>query len=178
MSAVKDFIKRHTPAFVIVHFVNPIYETIQVRCTVKLKSGRARGMCLGKLNEAISAYLSPWHDTVGYTTHFGWRINMHDVQSYIQQFDFVDRVTNFSMLRITPDGDALFDLFDSVAQNRKGMASSEIIPKYPWSISEPMREHFIEVDDSFVTIEPEITGIGELEIGSTFIVLDRDGETK
>jgi hypothetical protein len=96
----------------------------------------------------------------------------------IQQQDFVDRVTNFSVLRITPDGDALFDLFDSVVQTHKIKEFCEITPKYPWSISEPMREHFIEVDDSFVTIEPEITGIGELEIGSTFIVLNRDGETK
>ncbi|MCB1985376.1 MAG: baseplate J/gp47 family protein, partial [Nitrosomonas sp.] len=178
VNAVKDFITRYTSPFVTVHFVNPVYETIQVRCTVKLKNGSARGMCLGKLNEAISAYISPWHDTVGYTAHFGWRINMHDVQSYIQQQDFVDRVTNFSVLRITPDGDALFDLFDSVVQTHKIKEFCEITPKYPWSISEPMREHFIEVDDSFVTIEPEITGIGELEIGSTFIVLNRDGETK
>ncbi|MCP5244437.1 MAG: baseplate J/gp47 family protein [Burkholderiales bacterium] len=178
VDAVKDFIQRHTSPFVTVHFVNPIYETLQVRCTVKLKNGRDRGLCIGKLNEAISAYISPWHDRVGYTTHFGWRINMHDVQSYIQQLDFIDRVTNFSMLRITPDGNTLFDLFDSVLETRKDTESCEIMPKYPWSISEPMRQHFIEVDDCFVSIEPEITGIGELEIGSTFIVLNRDGKTK
>ena len=178
VGAVKDFIKRHISPFVTVHFVNPIYETLQVRCTVKLKKGRDRGMCIGKLNEAISVYISPWHDAVGYTTHFGWRINMHDVQSYIQQLDFIDQVTNFSMLRITPDGDALFDLFDSVAETRKNIGFREIMPKYPWSISEPMRQHFIEVDNSFVSIEPDITGIGELEIGSTFIVLNRDGKTK
>ncbi|GJL74693.1 hypothetical protein [Nitrosomonas sp.] len=178
VNAARDFISRYTPSFVTVHFVNPVYETIQVRCTVKLKNGRNGGLYLGRLNDAISAYISPWHDTVGYTTHFGWRINKFDVQSYMQQLDFVDRVTNFSMLRITPDGNALFNLLDSVAESKVMAESCEITPRYPWSIAEPMRQHFIEVDDSFVTIEPEITGIGELEIGSTFIVQNRDGETK
>ncbi|PTN11648.1 hypothetical protein [Nitrosomonas aestuarii] len=178
VNAARDFINQYTSSFVTVHFVNPVYETIQVRCTVKLRNARNGGLYLGKLNDAISAYISPWHDTVGYTTHFGWCINKFDVQSYIQQLDFIDRVTNFSILRITPDGNALFNLLDSVAESKVTTESCEITPRYPWSIAEPMQQHFIEVDDSYVTIEPEITGIGELEIGSTFIIQNRDGETK
>ncbi|MDR4515332.1 baseplate J/gp47 family protein [Nitrosomonas sp.] len=178
VNEVKQYIRQHIPSFVTVHCVNPVYESIQIRCTVKFKAGCVSGMYLAKLNEAISDYISPWHDTVGYTKHFGWRISKHDMQSYIQQLEYIDRVTNFSMLRITPDGEALFDLFDSAAVTELSEESGEITPKYPWSVAEPMRQHFIEVDDSFVTIEPEVTGIGELEIGSTFIVLSRDGEAK
>ncbi len=172
ISEVRDFIKQYIPPFVSLHFVNPVYETIQIRCTVKLKNNRATGMLIGRLNEAISAYLSPWHDAEGYTTHFGWRISRQDVQSYIQQLDFIDRVTHFSIIRITPKGNALFDLTDSAAEARSSADFCEVTPKYPWSIAVPIRQHFIEVDDSFDMIEPEITGIGKLEIGSTFIVAD------
>ncbi|SEQ95515.1 hypothetical protein SAMN05421690_100461 [Nitrosomonas sp. Nm51] len=178
VNEVKQFVKQNISPFASVHCVNPVYETIQVRCTVKFKEGCTSGMYLAKLNEAISDYISPWHDTVGYTKHFGWRISKHDMQAYIQQLAYIDRVTNFSMLRIAPDGEALFDLFDSAVATEPQDESGEITPEYPWSVAEPMRQHFIEVDDSFVTIAPEVTGIGELEIGSTFIVLSRDGETK
>jgi len=171
---VRDFITRHTSAFVFVHLVNPVYETIQVRCTVKLKKGRSAGVVLGTLNDAISAYLSPWHETVGYTTHFGWRISKHEVQSYIQQLDFVDRVTNFSMLRIAPVSESLFDLTDTAVDERVSPESCEFTPRYPWSIAVPIRQHFIEVDDSFDMIKPEITGVGELEIGANFILSDRN----
>lgn len=169
---VRDFIKQYIPPFVSLHFVNPVYETIQVRCIVKLKHHRKTGMLIGKLNEAISAYLSPWHDAEGYTTHFGWRINRHDVQSYIQQLDFIDRVTSFSIIRITPRGNALFDLTDSAAETRSSAGVCEVTPKYPWSVAIPIRQHFIAVDDNLDVIEPEITGLGDLEIGSTFIIAD------
>ncbi|SEM90402.1 baseplate J/gp47 family protein [Nitrosomonas marina] len=178
VNEMKRFIQQYVPPFASIHYVNPVYETIQVRCTVKFRDGHASGLHLAKLNEAISDYISPWHDTVGYTKHFGWCIGKNDMQSYIQQLEYIDRVTNFSMLRITPDGDALFDLFDSAAKPAPQDTSGGIVPKYPWSIAEPMRQHYIEVDDSFATIEPEVTGIGELEIGSTFIVLNRNGKTK
>ena len=169
---VNDYIARHISPFVTLHFVNPVYETVQVRCTVKFKHQRTTGMLLGQLNEAVSAYLSPWHTAVGYTTHFGWRITCHDVQSYIQQLDFIDRVTNFSILRITPKGGALFGLTDSAATDGRDPLGNEIKPRYPWSITAPMRRHFIEVDDRFDTIKPQVTGIGELEIGSTLIIAD------
>jgi len=173
VSEVQEFVTRYTSPFVTVHFVNPVYETVQVRCTVKLKRKRSAGKLIEQLNEAISAFVSPWDDATGYTAHFGWRISKHEVQSYIQQLDYIDRVTNFSLLRITPQGKALYALTDSAAEDRTSKGFSEITPQYPWGIAVPMRQHFIEVDDSFDMIDPQVTGLGELEIGSTFIISDR-----
>ncbi len=178
ISEVRNFISQYTPPTATVHFVNPVYEIIQVRCTVKFKNKRVGGRYHDRLNQAISDYLSPWHDTVGYTAHFGWRISGQDVQSFIQQLDYVDRITNFSILKITPESDSNYDWFDSAAVDKTGAGSCEITPKYPWGIAEPMRRHFIEIDDSFETIAAQITGIGELEIGSTFIMLSDNGETR
>ena len=172
ISKVREFVARYISAFVNVHFVNPVYETVQVRCTVKLKRKRSVGKLIEQLNEAVSAFISPWNDSSGYTTHFGWRISKHELQSYIQQLDYIDRVTNFSLLRISPQGNALFALTDSAAEERSSAGFCEITPRYPWSIAVPMRRHFIEVDDSFDMIAPEITGLGELEIGSTFVISD------
>ena len=42
----------------------------------------------------------------------------------------------------------------------------------------PIKQHFIEMDDRYDLIEPQITGIGELEIGSTFIISDEKWREK
>ncbi|NBQ69845.1 MAG: hypothetical protein EBU46_13895, partial [Nitrosomonadaceae bacterium] len=54
----------------------------------------------------------------------------------------------------------------------------DIVPVYPWSIVAPIKQHFIEMDDCYDLIEPQITGIGELEIGSTFIISDEKWREK
>ena len=60
----------------------------------------------------------------------------------------------------------------------EALASGQTGKLYLDGVKVKVKDAVIEVDDSYVTIEPEITGIGELEIGSTFIVLNRDGKTK
>lgn len=175
---VKDFIDKLAPPFATIHIGNPVYEVIQVRCTIKLKNSLLAGMYLNQLNQTISDFLSPWNETIGYTRHFGGMINKYDIESYLQNLDYVDRVTNFSMLRIAPAGDGYFDLFDSADKQKVVPESRDIVPKYPWSIMVPIKQHFIEIDESYESIEPQATGIGELEIGSTFIISDEKWRAK
>jgi hypothetical protein len=177
ISDVQDFIGQYAPSFAAVHVINPVYEVIQVRCTVKLKNPLLAGMYLGRLNQAISDFLSPWNAATGYTRHFGWIISKYDVESFIQNLDYIDRVTNLSILRIAPVGEGYFDLLDS-ADKPMASAVKDIIPVYPWSIVAPIQQHFIELDDRYDVIEPQITGIGELEIGSTFIISDEKWREK
>lgn len=180
VNEVKEFISKLAPQFTTIHVDNPVYEVIQVRCTVKLKNSLLAGMCLSHLNQAISDFLSPWNEAVGYTSHFGWIINKQDIESFIQNLDYVDRVTNLSILRIAPLKEGYFELFDS-AEKQKTVSDSEsryVVPKYPWSIVAPIKQHFIEIDESYELFGPEITGIGELEIGSTFIISDEKWREK
>ncbi|MDE2387605.1 MAG: baseplate J/gp47 family protein [Betaproteobacteria bacterium] len=168
---VADFIDRYAPPFATIHVINPVYEVIQVRCTVKLKNPLLAGMYLARLNQAISDFLSPWNETVGLIRHFGWIVSKHDVESFIQDLDYIDRVTNLSILRIAPMGEGFYDLLDS-ADKPEDSKVADITPVYPWSIVAPIQQHFIELDDRYDVIEPQVTGIGELEIGSTFIISD------
>lgn len=174
---VKDFIDRYAPSFATAHVVNPVYEVIQVRCTVKLKNPLLAGMYLARLNQTISDFLSPWNETIGYTRHFGWVVSKYDIESFIQNLDYVDRVTNLSLLRIAPMGEGYYDLLDS-ADKPETAEVKDIIPVYPWSIVAPIQQHFIELDGRYDVIEPKITGIGELEIGSTFIISDEKWREK
>jgi hypothetical protein len=176
INELREFVMALAPQFATIKVGNPVYEQIQVRCTVKLRKGLRGGRYTGVLNKAISDFLSPWKQP-GYTTHFGWCVRQHDLESYIQDQDYVDDVTKFSMLRIAPDfapddSDNNYELLDTAAHVHKGALESarSISPKYPWSIAVPLTHHAIETTDDFTPQMPEAAGVDELEIGTTFIV--------
>jgi hypothetical protein len=169
INEVKEFVAGLCPPFVTVDVQNPVYEQIQVRCSVRLKKGLTGGYYLNLLNQAISDFLSPWSEK-GYSGDFGWHIRQHELESFIQALDYVDYVTHFSMLRITPDGDDRHDLFDSAAKSGAVDGRKEITPKYPWSIAVPILNHYIHTVHSSTSGRGRAAGVGELEIGSTFII--------
>ena len=171
INELREFVVGLAPQFATIKVGNPVYEQIQVRCTVKLKKGLRGGRYASVLNQAISDFLSPWKSP-GYATHFGWCIRQHDLESYIQDQDYIDDVTNFSMLRIAPDGGDNYELLDTAAQTHTETQerSRSISPKYPWSIAVPLTHHAIETTDDFSPQTPVAAGVDELEIGATFIV--------
>ncbi len=173
LSKIKEFVKGLASPFAEIEVRNPTYELIQVRCTVKFsKEAEGTGYYINKLNQDISDYLSPWNKT-GYRVRFGWCIRRYNIMSYINTLVYIDFVTDFSMLRITNDCAGYFQLFDTVSENADGEEVNEVReigPLHPWSIAIPISRHYIKTMDKVEDIQPEITGIDELEICNTFII--------
>ncbi|AKC70819.1 baseplate J/gp47 family protein [Pandoraea oxalativorans] len=170
---------------------NPVYERIQVRCKVRFADRAGNGHYLALLDAAISRYLTPWQDDVGYRTHFGWCIRQHDLEAYIGALPYVQYVSGFSMLRIATvvtDADATaaagtdmqtFTLFDTARRSNGAAApQTDIVPLYPWSIAIPVAHHAIEAVDDDTDYEGVPTTLSQLEIGTTFIISDDDHERK
>jgi hypothetical protein len=156
---------------------NPVYEQIQVRCQVKLKDGLSGGYYSRRLDQDISDFLTPWNDTCGYRTHFGWCIRRDDIEAFIGTLDYIDCVTRFSMLRITSADACTFTLFDTAADpaNAKGGGDSHIGPQYPWSVAIPVDRHAIDVVAGSAPVTAARTALSELQIGSTFIISGGEG---
>jgi hypothetical protein len=183
---------------------NPVYERIQVRCTVKLARGYSDGHCLKLIDRALCDYLSPW-TAVGYQARFGWRVRRRDIEAHLLSLDSVEAVSGFSMLRIADDGrDDHYRLFDTAAAPADATREEEteadpfapadatreeeteadpfpadasgddIEPLYPWSMPIPLRRHYLRTA-SGLDAEPEAAALGALEIGSTFIISRRTG---
>lgn len=163
---VRDFVKGLASAFANVSVRNPVYERIQVRCKVRFRKGAGRGALLGRLNQEISSYLSPWSNG-GLAARFAWRIRCNDIQSHIQELDYVESVSGLSILRILGEESGHHRLSDT----ERGK-SKEISPLYPWSIAIPDGQHLIEDEDGIWS--PRETGIAKLAIGSTFILSRRN----
>jgi hypothetical protein len=177
LKEIEAYVRGLCSPFVAIKVRNPAFEKIQVRCRVQFSGGKAGGHYLKKLNQALVDYLSPWNET-GYTTRFGWCVRRYDIKAYIGQLDYINFVTDFSMLRVAVDDNGYYRLFDTVARldgyyglfDAMTRQVKEIHPLVPWSIAIPFKQHYIEVSEEAEMIQPAVTGINELKIGSNFII--------
>ncbi len=169
MLSIKEFIEPLTPELVQVAVENPVYEEIQVRCAVQFKKGLHIGRHQNQLNQALCDYLSPWCEQ-GNSVHFGWSVSEQEVKSFIHNLDYIDHVTDFSLLRIAPQGDGLFILDDTGSVEGDEKYRQTLKPTYAWSTAVPLQHHYIDTLDQQRQIHAQRTGVDELEVGSTFII--------
>lgn len=179
---IRDYLQGLASGFVTLDVRNPVYEQVQVRCTLKLVAGLRAGYVVDEVNRALVDYLSPWTPS-GYGTRFGWRIRREDIEGRIREIPEVEFVTRFSMLQITLDNRGRYRL-DDTARPRSdspsapelsalpSTASDELWARYPWSLAIPTRRHFLATipGDRAVSPEAEVTGVGDLELGVNFIL--------
>ncbi|PRC93450.1 hypothetical protein [Solimicrobium silvestre] len=177
---IQTYIEKFASADVMISVENPVYEEVQVRCTVKLKtlvnnsrmSGQMSGRYIEQINQAICDYLSPWNDR-GLNQHFGWTIQQNNIISFLHDLDYIDEVTGVSLLQISTYGD-INDLRFKLTSNAKAERHQKnLTPSYPWSITVPMNEHWIVIVDQFEQKAAKAIGINELKVGSTFIIPSR-----
>jgi hypothetical protein len=171
LGRIKSHVKKCSSAFATIEVRNPVYEKIQIRCTVRFKNQENLWGNKRKLDQAISEFISPWTD-IGYQARFGWRIRSSDLISHIQEQPYVSFLTNYSMLRITGNNEERFELFDTATRGAPDSSRdpNQVGPKYPWSIAVNADHHFIETTSEVKAIMPEPTGLEELEVGQTFII--------
>ncbi len=167
--AIREFVQALAPEVVKIAVENPLYEQIQVRCAVHFRKGLHAGRHQNLLNQALCDYLSPWSAEGNYV-HFGWSLSEQEIKSFIQNLDYIDHVTDFSLLRIAPRSDGLFLLDDTAANTRPGEINHTFKPTYYWSTAVPISQHYLLTTDLHNQITAERTGVDELEVGSTFII--------
>ncbi|MCB1860921.1 MAG: baseplate J/gp47 family protein [Gammaproteobacteria bacterium] len=169
LQRIRDYIRQLASPFVSIEVRNPLYERVQVRCKAKFLDDTNAGFYVRKLNRDVSDFLCPWIP-FGYQARFGWMISREAVEGFIRSRDYVEQVTDFSMLHIAEDGADRYTLADTVSRGSSTAQSHRIRWRYPWSLAVPMERHFIEAMRGVEPIEPEPAGIGELDIGGTFII--------
>jgi hypothetical protein len=112
LGRIKAFLQERAAEFVHIDVRNPIYERIQVRCAVKFRDLAYPGLQIALLNQAIVNFLSPWQSG-GHKARFGWSVRREDVESFIRGLEYVEFVTDFSLLHITDDEGVDFRLGDT-----------------------------------------------------------------
>lgn len=169
---IRDYLQSCASRHVSIEVRNPVYEEVIVRCVVALKRERMRdrGYWLNQLNQALVDYLSPWTLT-GPKPRFGWSVEGNEVQAFIRGLDYIDFVTQFSMLHMTSHADRADERRYRLRDTADTPDDSAVIrPRYPWSLAIPNSRHILETIENKQGLRPESTGLGRLEIGNTFTV--------
>ncbi|MDF2177187.1 hypothetical protein P2G88_02875 [Aliiglaciecola sp. CAU 1673] len=169
LQAVKDFVSALASPFAHIEVILPGFEQLQIRCAVKLQQALTQGNYLEQLNQTINQYLCPWQ-TEGPSGRFAAQIRPDAIKAHIQEQAYVDYVTDFSILHISQSAVHYYHLDDTA---RNSDIRSPIRPRFPWNLLMPSSQHALSYIDHRHSIEAQPTGIGELEIGRTFI-LQRD----
>lgn len=169
LNDIQEYLASLGSAFANIEVTNPSYEWVQVRCAAVFEKYASGGKFIDWLNEDIGKYLNPWDET-GYGLKFCQPVKREDLYSYLYNLDYIKYVTDFSMLHITRDTHGAYKLGDTVHREIVEGKDPNITPLYPWSLAVPMRRHYIEVSKEIEPKAPDITGIRELQIGSTFII--------
>ncbi len=170
LQRINAFLATLAPPFARITVRNPTYERIQLRCRVRFGDGAGDGANIRRLQQDVSGFLSPWTQA-GCRARFGWVVRCDDVQGFVERRDYVATVSDFSLLQLVEDDRGRYRLEDTARPAGAAATSrSELQPSYPWSLALPFDHHHIEAAQDWAVVEPEPTGVGELEVGCSFVV--------
>lgn len=182
LQEIKTFVQGVCSPFANIDILNPVFERVQVRCAVKIKTGLDAGYFINTLNNDLIDYITPWQTNTKNEPGFGKHIKCSDVLSFIQCLDYIEFVTDFSMLHIYRDKQKKYQLYDTAEENyhkthedQKSapgitFTKRKLEPTYPWGILISVEKHALEIINQKTEITAYKTGIDELELGETFIV--------
>jgi hypothetical protein len=180
---MQQYLQARASPFAQVVVRNPVYDRIQLRCSVGLAPGAHEGEVLQRLNATTVRLLSPWFDE-GYAPDFDWVVRSEDLEARLRELDGVAYVTRLSLLHVGCTDDGIYTLGDTAregagAEGRPGGAArrGNAMARAPWSLALPLATHIVEAErapDAPQTA-PQPTGIARLAIGSTFVIAGADG---
>jgi len=169
LNVIQNVVSELTSPFVKVIVTNAYYEEIRVNCQVHFSGYESQSYYLELLQKKITEYLSSWLSDVPVEEEFGQNVYKSDTMAYIQNLDFVDFVTEFSIVKIIHEHDQDYDLKDTA----RGVAfEEEIRVKYPWSILISAESHNIQVIHDPAYASPKARGIDNMELGMDFIITE------
>ncbi|TAJ12208.1 hypothetical protein DMA11_13740 [Marinilabiliaceae bacterium JC017] len=184
---IEEYLAKYASAFAIVDAINPVYEEIQVRCKVKLKEKRSDGYYIRKLNRLLNDNLAFWQK-MGEAPVFGHTISLTDLANIIRGEEYVEHLSNFSVLHLKETGELVYELeeLEESAQKQSLIDKEEervsqrlnetkrnqreleqISPSQPWAILVPAYRHLIVTDSEE---QNDNAGIDDLEVGNTFVI--------
>jgi hypothetical protein len=99
---IEDYLKTFTSTFVKATVGNPTYEQILLDFKVSFRAGKDAGYFAKLLNDEIIRFLSPWAFEEGRDIPFGGRVYKSDLLAFVEERDYVDFVTEFSMYHLYP----------------------------------------------------------------------------
>ena len=160
IAEMEHFLSKITPLGVNLKVTNPIYESVKLKFSVKLRKGYEQNFYFKKLNKAIKSFISPWMYNTGVQVELGQSISSALLLNFIDKQEYVDHILNFS----------LFHIVNKKIINQKTAKSNtvEVLPTSLISILISDDSHIIMPYDK--KEEGDNFGINEMMIDTDYIV--------
>ena len=164
---IADYLKDKVSPFVDFEVVNPRYEEIRYRVTLKFEQKESEGFYIRQLNRDIINYLSPWAYSNQADVKFGGAIHQSSLIHFITNLPYVDFIGSLELID-----------HNLIGQDSRGLTSKQLLTplnqdvvqtRFPDSILVSSPNHFIDlVTDEFEAIH--FSGIGYMAVDVDFIV--------
>ena len=174
LGRMREFIQCHTSGFTEIEAVNPTFERLQVRAQITVDPQREDGAMAQLLNNEITSYLSTWSAPPA-LGRFGWRLNEQLLRAHLMQLSYIKNISEFSILHLSGDDKAKFELNDTAQDNRdrRGAYGPILRPRFPWALPLSAKDHHLNLINDLTDHKPTPAGIGSLGVGEMLIVGQR-----
>ena len=169
LARIRDFLGRHASPFARFEVVNPAFDRLHVRAQVRFVDHRNDGALAFRLREHLSRQLSVW-TAPDEISGFGWTLNVSLLRAQIAALDYVQDVTDFSVLHFISGDDGTYRLGDTAQDDGRGPHGPVIRPSRPWALALSARTHAIAATDYKLDIPATQSGIGRLMVGDMLVV--------
>ncbi len=199
LDRVRRYLSRLSPAPVRFHVVNPAFEQLAVRARVRFKPNLDDGAMAERLKRRLGAYLSVW-TAPPELGRFGWTLERDVLKAHISDLDYVDAITDFSILHLGADDAGEHVLLDTSQSDNRNLTRAELAalkasqtpdtsadgrtpgtlirPLAPWSLPITAPRHSLTVMADRHEVEPLQSGIGRLGVGQMLIVNQASSPTE
>jgi hypothetical protein len=89
--------------FAHVEFINPVYEPVSVKCSVKIRAGFDENYYATQLNKELQEYIAPWILNKNSSPSFGGKLYASGIINFIEERPYVDYLTNFEAFKLEND---------------------------------------------------------------------------
>jgi hypothetical protein len=97
LERVSEYLRKRTSVFAKVQVINPVYQPISFKGNIRLRPGKDANFYQKTLISEVQAYLSPWINSGSQNIIFGGTLMMSSVLQFIENRDYVNYVTDFTM---------------------------------------------------------------------------------
>ena len=174
LNTIQKWLSDFTSEACTIDVVNPTFERLQVRAKLTANVKRENGAVAQLLRRDLRKFLSVWTADTS-MRRFGWSLNIQMLRAHIAEKDYIDKITDFSVLHLAGDDHRRFSLLDTAQtkNDRRGLYGPVLKPHFPWSLPLSTVEHGLTIIPDFKDEQPTAAGIGSLTLGEMLIVGQR-----
>ncbi len=106
LDEIYAFLTHQSTAWAQFQIINPIYEPVQISVDIKLKRGFESNYYEKIIDQKLQQFLSPWITNSSSDIHFGGKVTKSMVVKFLEDLEFVDYLTSFSLSKFSPSNNA------------------------------------------------------------------------